>query len=419
MSRAVIATTRAKLIAISLFACAVTIACGRSEPDPSQADAAPAEKSAGSDQQAADVAYIELQPTTVELTDQLPARVVSYKVAEIRPQVSGIIESRLFTEGSFVEEGQQLYQIDSDTFEASQQMAQANLERAEALANNAQRQVNRYRELITSKAISQQEVDNAEDNLTQAKAGVSVAKAELRAAEVELEYTKVYAPISGYISTSSVTKGALVTALQATALATVRQLDPVYVDISQSVTDSLNLQERLINSRMQGSQSDFAVTLLLGQEGQSYATKGQLEATDLAVDRQTGAIKLRAVFPNPDTVLLPGMFVSAMIEDVGRSRALVVPQKSVAINPDGSKYVWVANSDDTAEKRQVQAGISYRDKWVISSGLKSGDRVLVEGTMMLREGTPLKLERLEASLVEPDATALGGAKTAYNLEPNP
>lgn len=348
-------------------------------------------------QQPANVGFIDLQPTAAELTENLPGRVVSYQVAEIRPQVSGIIESRLFEEGTQVEEGQQLYQIDPDTFEADVEMAKANVERAEALSTSAKRQVSRYSQLMNTNSISQQDFDNSRDALAQAQASVSVAKAELRAAQVQLEYTKVFAPISGYISTSSVTKGALVTALQETPLATIRALDPVYIDISQAVSNSRNLQQRLMQSRLSGEQTQYQVTVMLGDGSQPYPEKGRLTATDLSVDRQTGAIKLRAEVPNPNNALLPGMFVRAVIENAGQSKVLVVPQKSVSINPDGSKHVWVANDQNKAEKRSVQTGSSYKNQWVILQGLQAGDRVIVEGTMMLRDGTPLKLERLDAA----------------------
>lgn len=371
-------------------------ACQNSEEDGKQPpQAGQGAGQGGQAQPATNVGFIEMQPTSAELTKSLPGRVVSYQVAEIRPQVSGIIESRLFTEGSEVEQGQQLYQIDADTFEADVEMAKANVERAQASHTSAERQVSRYRQLIDSKSISQQDFDNARDALAQAAASVSVAKAELRAAQVQLEYTKVFAPISGYISTSDVTQGALVTALQERPLATIRALDPVYVDMSQAVTNSRNLQQRLMRLRQNADQTQQEVTILLGDGDQPYPEKGRLTATDLSVDRQTGAIKLRAEVPNPDNVLLPGMFVRAVVENAGQSEVLLVPQKSVSINPDGSKHVWVANGQDKAEKRRVETGSSYKNQWVILQGLQAGDRVLVDGTMTLREGAPLKLKQVE------------------------
>ena len=215
-------------------------------------------------QQAIDVGFVEIKPVMIQRTNQLPGRVVSYQVAEIRPQVSGIIQSRLFKEGSYVEEGQQLYQIDPARYEADYEMATANLEDAEARKQNAQNLVNRYKTLIASNAVSQQEYDNALASLAQARAAVSLAEAEVKTAKINLDYTRVYAPISGYISPSSITKGALVTSQQAMPLATVRQLDPVYVDLSQSAAEVRDLQERLSASRLnKASQSEYEVSLYL------------------------------------------------------------------------------------------------------------------------------------------------------------
>ena len=274
----------------------------------------------GMSQQVIDVGFVEIKPVMIQRTNQLPGRVVSYQVAEIRPQVSGIIQSRLFKEGSYVEEGQQLYQIDPARYEADYEMATANLEDAEARKQNAQNLVNRYKTLIASNAVSQQEYDNALASLAQARAAVSLAEAEVKTAKINLDYTRVYAPISGYISPSSITKGALVTSQQAMPLATVRQLDPVYVDLSQSAAEVRDLQERLSASRLnKASQSEYEVSLYLRNAKKIYPHKGVLDATDVAVDVQTGSIRLRSVFDNPDTVLLPGMFVWASIKELGKA----------------------------------------------------------------------------------------------------
>jgi len=353
---------------------------------------------------AMNVGFVEIRSTLVNRTNELPGRVVSYQVAEIRPQVSGIIQSRLFEEGSFVEEGQQLYQIDPARYEADYEMANANLQNAEARAKNAKNLVNRYDKLINSNAISRQEYDDAVANLDQALATVNLAKAEVKSAKINLDYTRVYAPISGYISPSGVTKGALVTAQQAMPLATMRQLDPVYVDLSQAAAQSRNLQERLAASRLKNKNSEnkdakaeHEVTLYLGNTDQTYPHKGTLDATDLAVDTQTGAIRLRSVFANPDNILLPGMFVRASIEDLGRAQELLAPQKSVNIAPDGEKFVWLVGPDNKAVKRIVSTGAAHDGHWVILDGLQSGDRVIVEGTMMLREGAPLTPRNIEAA----------------------
>lgn len=351
-----------------------------------------------------DVGFIEVRPVLISRTNQLPGRVVSFQQAEIRPQVSGIIQSRMFEEGSFVDEGQQLYQIDPARFEAELQRARASLQDAKARVRNTQNLVNRFQELIDYNAVSQQEYDDAQASLDQAKAAVALAEAEVRTAEINLDYTKVYAPISGFISPSNVTKGALVTAQQDIPLATVRQLDPVYVDLSQAAAEARNLQERLTASRLRNDKTQYEVTLYLGNSDEIYPHKGTLDATDLAVDIQTGAIRLRSVFPNPENILLPGMFVRASIEDLGRAKEIVIPQKSVNIEPDGSKSVWIAGPDNTALKKNIQTGAAFQNNWVVLNGLESGDRVIIEGRMMLRDGAPLQTEDLTDKYVsaQPD-----------------
>lgn len=350
----------------------------------------------GGGQRPIDVAFVEVAPVPIDRTDQLPGRVVSFQVAEIRPQVSGIIESRLFEEGSYVEEGQQLYQIDPARYEADYARAEASLEDAQARRRNARMLLARYEGLVEHNAVSQQEYDDAQASLDQAEAAVSLAEAELKTARINLEYTEVYAPISGYIGPSTVTRGALVTARQEMPLATVRQIDPVYVDLSQPAADARKLQERLMNSKLQEDKTSYAVTLRLQSTGETYPHEGFLDATDVAVDVQTGAIRLRSVFPNPDDRLLPGMFVRASIEAVGETREIVVPQKAVTIEPGGGKSVWLAGADDTAIRQPIRTGAAYDNQWVVVSGLQRGDRLITDGTMNLREGAPLKLSQAAA-----------------------
>lgn len=351
----------------------------------------------GMSQQAVDVGFVEIKPVRIQRTNQLPGRVVSYQVAEIRPQVSGIIQSRLFKEGSYVEEGQQLYQIDPARYEADYQMATANLQDAKARKQNAQNLVNRYKTLIASNAVSQQEYDNALASLAQARAAVSLAEAEVKSAKINLDYTRVYAPINGYISPSSITKGALVTSQQAMPLATVRQLDPVYVDLSQSAAEVRDLQERLSASRLnKASQSEYEVSLYLRSAKKIYPHKGVLDATDVAVDVQTGSIRLRSVFDNPDTILLPGMFVWASIEELGSSKQIVIPQKSVVIDARGNKSVWVIDAENKAAKTSIRTGAAYGNNWIVLNGLETGDRLIVEGTMKLRPGDVVKPTPIDA-----------------------
>lgn len=379
-----------------------------------------AAKQGAKSQQAVDVGFIEIKPIPVNRSDELPGRVVSYQVAEIRPQVSGIIQSRLFKEGSFVEEGQQLYQIDPARYEADYKMAMANLQDAKAREKNAELLVNRYKLLIPSNAVSHREYDDALASHEQAKAAVSLAEAEVKNAKINLDYTRVYAPISGYISPSSITKGALVTSQQEMPLATVRQLNPVYVDLSQSVEEVRDLQERLSALRLnKASKAEYEVSLYIGNSKQLYPHKGTLDATDFSVGMQTGAIRLRSVFENPNTILLPGMFVWASVEELGRTKAIVIPQKSVIIGAEGKKSVWLIDADNKASKHPVEIGTAYGNNWIVLNGLETGDRLIVEGTMMLRPGATVKPQQMEAELsdISPDI-APDSSENASSSETN-
>lgn len=340
------------------------------------------------------VGVLDVQPQTLDRTDVLPGRVVAYQVAEIRPQVSGIIQSRLFEEGSYVTEGQQLYQIDPARYRANYNMAQAALETAEAKRRNAQARASRSETLIKKNAISEQEYDDAVSALDQAEAAVSMAKAEVHMAEINLNYTEVRSPISGFIGPSSVTKGALVTERQTMPLATVRQLDPVYVDLSQSAAASGDVRQRLTSARLKNEgQATFTVTLYPDKTDEPYPHKGTLDAAELAVDPQTGSIRLRSVFPNPEKVLLPGIFVRASVVDAESTEKMVIPQKSVTIEPGGQeKSVWVLDSENNAQKRFIRTGEAYQNKWIVLEGLETGDRLIVEGTMSLSEGVKVNPE---------------------------
>jgi membrane fusion protein (multidrug efflux system) len=333
------------------------------------------------------VNVITIEPQIISMTTELPGRVKAFKSAEIRPQVSGIIQARLFKGDSFVEKEQQLYQIDAAIYEADYQSAKANLQNTIAELDLADVLQSRYQSLIKNNAVSEQKFDNAKASLAHAKAAVALAQAKLETAKINLDYTNVYAPISGYIGPSTVTRGALVTAQQEAALATIWQLDQVYVDISQSAAQAQPLLEALMTSRMtQGDDVQFEVTVLFGNNGNTYPQKGVLYATDLAVDENTGTVRLRSVFPNPNSILLPGMFVRATIAEAQTQKMIIVPQKAVKIEADGSKTVWLVDDKNTAVKREVRTSASYENNWVISSGLKSGDQIIVEGTMMLQPG---------------------------------
>ena len=344
---------------------------------------------------ATDVGFVELQLRAINQFNPLPGRVVAYQVAEIRPQISGIILSRLFEAGDFVKEGQSLYQIDPARYQADLNIAQAAHEDADAGLQNAQVLANRYETLIASNAVAVQEYDNVVAALKQAKASFSIAEAEVQAAQINLDYTEVRSPISGQISPSAVTKGALVTNGQINSLAIVRQLDPVYVDLSQSAMAARALRDRLTLARLgSGADAKFPVKLYMTETDVPYAHEGTLDTTGSAVDPQTGAIRLRSIFPNPDEILLPGMFVRAAVADEGRAKAIIVPQKSVKIQPDGKKHVWVIDSEDKAEKRMIQTGTAYGNHWVVLEGLKAGERLIVEGSMTLSEGAKVQPEKI-------------------------
>lgn len=389
----IIRTHIAKFIPRASLAAALFL-CGCSDSGDSSAGGG--KPGTGGPPPKADVAYIEVKPTAIQRSNQLPGRVVAFKEAEIRPQVSGIVLDRLFDEGSYVEEGQQLYQIDPALYEADLQLAEAHLKNAEARLKNASLRYERFKQLVKNNVVSQQQFDDAEAELNQSRAAISLAEAEVRRAQINLDYTQVRAPISGYIGPSAVTRGALLTARQTLPLATVRQLDPVYVDLSQTAAEARRLQEKLVLSRAAGeSDKTYEVSLYLGNANQPYAETGTLDATDLSVDARTGAIRLRSIVPNPDRILLPGLFVRASIKESGETLALLVPQKSVMIGQGGSKSVWLVSPEGNAVRQTIEVDGTYEGNWVVREGLQPGDKVIVEGRMNLREGAALQAEPLD------------------------
>jgi membrane fusion protein (multidrug efflux system) len=300
------------------------------------------------------VGVMTLESQDISMSEVLPGRVEAYTTAEIRPQVSGIVQALFFQQGSLVEKGEQLYQIDPSQYEAQFERTKASLQNARAELKVAQALLSRYKSLTETNAISEQELDNAQASAAEAEAAVALAQAEQKSALINLEYTKVYSPISGYIGPSAVTQGALVTAQQSSALAIVRQLNPVYVDISQSATSAQKLRKRLLSPQLEHeNKGEYKVSLLIGEDNRVYPETGRLFATDLAVDSNTGTIRLRTVFPNPDTLLLPGMFVRATIENISSQTSIVVPQKAVSIAPDGSKSVWLVDANNAATKQTI------------------------------------------------------------------
>ena len=334
-----------------------------------------------------EVVIIKLEPRREVYTTALAGRIASFQVAEVRPQVGGILQQRLFTEGADVKAGQALYQIDPATYEAALDSAQAALMKAEANVTPARLKAERFRELLAIKAVSKQEYDDAQAAFKQAEADVAVNRAAVKTARINLEYTKVRSPISGRIGKSAFTPGALVTANQAQALTSVRQLDPVYVDITQSSQDLLRLRAQFTNGELR---SEAPVRLKL-ENGAMYPHEGRLQFTDVSVDESTGMVSLRALFPNPEHILLPGMYVRAVIAEGVDENALLVPQRALRRDPKGQASVLLVDGGGKVDVRLVDVGRTVGDSWQVLSGLKPGDRVIVEGGQNVRPGMSVKI----------------------------
>ncbi|EAM7073380.1 efflux RND transporter periplasmic adaptor subunit [Salmonella enterica] len=323
------------------------------------------------------------------VTTELPGRTSAFRIAEVRPQVSGIVLKRNFTEGSDVEAGQSLYQIDPATYQADYDSAKGELAKSEAAAAIAHLTVKRYIPLVGTKYISQQEYDQAIADARQADAAVVAAKAAVESARINLAYTKVTSPISGRIGKSNVTEGALVTNGQSTELATVQQLDPIYVDVTQSSNDFMRLKQSVEQGSLHKDSASSTVQLVM-ENGQVYPLKGTLQFSDVTVDESTGSITLRTVFPNPQHSLLPGMFVRARIDEGVQPNAILIPQQGVTRTPRGDAMVMVVNDKSQVEARNVVAAQAIGDKWLISEGLKPGDKVIVSGLQKARPGVKVK-----------------------------
>lgn len=337
-----------------------------------------------------EVVIIKLEPRRKVYTTALAGRIASFQVAEVRPQVGGILQQRLFTEGADVKAGQALYQIDPATYEAALDSAQAALMKAEANVTPARLKAERFRELLAIKAVSKQEYDDAQAAFKQAEADVAVNRAAVKTARINLEYTKVRSPISGRIGKSAFTPGALVTANQAQALTSVRQLDPVYVDITQSSQDLLRLRAQFTNGELRSAAEEAPVRLKL-ENGAMYPHEGRLQFTDVSVDESTGMVSLRALFPNPEHILLPGMYVRAVIAEGVDENALLVPQRALRRDPKGQASVLLVDGGGKVDVRLVDVGRTVGDSWQVLSGLKPGDRVIVEGGQNVRPGMSVKI----------------------------
>lgn len=336
----------------------------------------------------AEVAVVTVQPQNVTFTKDLPGRTSAVRVAEIRPQVSGVILKRLFTEGSDVTEGQQLYQIDPALYQAAYQRAEADLMRANANAKSVQAQSARYEELVKIGGVSKQEYDDIKAGLAQANADIAIAKAALSDAKVNLDYTKVLSPISGRIGVSRVTEGALATQNQQEPLTVVQQLNQIYVDVTQSGPELLALRRQLGNQPSPAQK--LPVQLFIEGDNQPFNQQGEMQFSDVSVDETTGSVQLRILFPNPQRELLPGLFVRARVSQSQAENAILVSQKAVSRNPDGSTIVMVVGEGNKVQPRPIVVTEAVGDKWLVKEGLKVGDRVIVEGLMKVQPDAVVK-----------------------------
>jgi membrane fusion protein (multidrug efflux system) len=337
-----------------------------------------------------EVATVTIEPRPIELTTELPGRTSPYLISEIRPQVNGIIQKRLFKEGSDVKAGQLLYQIDPAPFQVAYELAKASLGKAQANLPSVRSRAERYKELLVDKGVSQQDYDDASAAVEQAKADIEYWKSSVEAARINLSYTRVTAPISGRIGRSSVTDGALVTAYQPAPLATIQQLDPIYVDVTQSSAELLRLKRNLESGRLITDGKNEKKVRLLMEDGTPYPLEGALQFRDVTVDPTTGSFNLRIVVPNPQHLLLPGMFVRAVVQEGIAEQAIMVPQQGVSRNPKGEPLALVVNDAGTVQMRMLKLNRAVGDQWLVSSGLSSGDRVIVEGMMNVRPGVAVK-----------------------------
>lgn len=366
----------ARSVGLALLASGLLAGCGdKGEAQQAMGEMPPA---------AVDVVTLHTAP--LQLSSELTGRTAPLRVAEVRPQVNGIILKRLFTEGSDVKAGQLLYQIDPAVYQAAVASAKANLAKAEANERSARLKAQRYAELVKVKAISRQEYDDADAAWKQQVAEIGAAKAALQSANINLAYTRITAPISGRIGKSAVTEGALVTAQQASSLTTISQLDPMYVDVRQSTADLLRLKREVAAGKLTQGQKDGAKVSFQLEDGSTYAEQGSLQFSDVTVDESTGMVTLRVIVPNPKDLLLPGMFMRATLQEGERPEGLLVPQTAVTRTPNGGATVMVVTPDNKVALRDVQVSRMVGDSWVVESGLKSGEKVIVAGLQKVKPG---------------------------------
>lgn len=388
----------------ALAAACLLSACGKPPGGPPPAAGTPT------------VGVVQVQPQRVVLTTQLPGRTSAYLVAEVRPQVGGIVKARTFKEGSDVKAGQPLYQIDPATYKAAYDADNAALAKAQASVKTARLKAERYKELRAIQAVSQQDYDDAVATLEENQAQVASARAQLESSRINLAYARIDAPISGRIGKSSVTPGALVTASQSTALATVQQLDPLYVDVSQSSASLLRLKQAMARGDLQKSGANSAKVQLILEDGSTYPLEGTLEFSDVTVDQNTGTITLRAVFPNPAGDLLPGMYVRAVLQEGVKDQALLVPQQAVSRDGAGKPYAYVVDSNNTLQRRALETDRAVGDQWLIQNGIQAGDRLVVDGQQRAAPGVAVNVTPWSPDMQAspPTASAPDANPTASN-----
>ena len=388
----------------ALFLVAGLLAAGCSRNDSAKTAAPP---------QLKDVGVVTLKPERIAFNTELSGRTVAPVIAEIRPQVGGIIQKRLFSEGSQVKAGQPLYQLDPAPFQAAYASAQANVRKAESTLATARTVAKRNSELVKIDAISQQVNESTLAAAQQAEADVAVARASEQTARINLGYTRINSPITGWVELSTVTPGALVTANQATALTTVQQLDPVHVHVTQSSAELLRLKRDLAEGRLQRGNANEAPIKLLLEDGSAYPYDGKLTFAGVTVAAGTGSVTLRAVVPNPDRLLMPGMYVRAVLREGVNEAALLIPQQAVTRAPDGSASTLVVGPDDKIVKRPIVVGRAVTNRWQVLEGLAAGERVLVEGSQRAKVGETVRASEISA----PNGKAAGSVASASQAPP--
>jgi membrane fusion protein (multidrug efflux system) len=392
-------TARRVVLAIGLLGALPVLSGCDDKPAQAAAQAAP---------RPVDVTVVTLRRQAAPVTTLLPGRTAASQVAEVRPQVGGVLREKLFNEGEQVAAGQPLFRIDPAPFQAALDTAEASLARAKATADQAETTVTRYRPLVRARAVSQQDLDSAEAALRQAQADVASAQAAVDTARINLGYTVVTSPISGRTGRASVTVGALVTASQANALLTVTQLDPIYVDMTQPSAALLRQRRDVADGVLRRDAADRAAATLILEDGTEYAQRGEIQFSEVIVDQGTGSVTLRAVFPNPDGLLMPGMFVRARVEEGTIDQALLVPQQAVSRTPRGEPMAFVVNAEGTVEQRILRTSRAIGTDWLVAAGLNPGDRVVTEGVLRIRPGAKVNATEAVAATVEATPTRIGG-----------